>query len=160
MVNRLICILLLVFLIGDYTHGTETKSYSLDKLDWLVGHWQGEAFGGTIEEDWNPSSGGSMVGSFKLVVDNKVAFYEIMTITADSTGYNLKLKHFNADLTGWEEKNDVITFPYVSSSEKQIKFNGLEYKLQSDDTMKIVVGLKSNDNEHQVIIDCVRVNRR
>lgn len=156
MIKWFINILILVFLLHGYGHGEDSKSYSLDKLDWLVGHWSGEAFGGICEEIWSPASGESMVGTFKLTVDNNVSFYEFMTITSDSSGYNLRLKHFNSDLTGWEEKKDVITFSYISSSDNRITFDGLEYELQSDDTLKIVVNLKNNGTEHQVIINCYR----
>ena len=38
----------------------------------LIGSWTGTAFGGTLEEVWNPPSGGSMVGFFKLMHDGDV----------------------------------------------------------------------------------------
>jgi len=157
MIKRLVCISAVIILASSCLTGAESNPYSFDNLNWLVGHWQGEAFGGTIEEVWSPASGGSMVGWFKLVIDGEVSFYELMTITSDSTGYNMNLKHFNNDLTGWEEKNNVISFPYVSSSENRITFDGIDYQLQPDESLKITVDLKSDEKEHQVIIRCVKV---
>ena len=83
--------------------GGSEESISLDDLSWLVGRWVGKGFGGVCEEVWQPSSGGSMIGTFSLVVDGKAQFYELMTITMESGKPTMKLKHFNADLTGWEE---------------------------------------------------------
>jgi hypothetical protein len=132
----------------------------LNNLSWLVGHWQGEAFGGICEEVWTPATAGSMVGTFKLIKDDKVIFYEIETISADSAGFSLKLKHFNADLTGWEEKEEVIRFPLISASEDEIKFKGLSYRKVSDDSIRITLDIKDKDgNIRENVIDCKRLNR-
>lgn len=130
---------------------------TLDKLDWLVGRWVGEAFGGVCEEVWNPVVGGSMTGTFKLIVKGKVAFYEFMAITPGPTGPVLRLKHFNADLTGWEEKDKVIEFPFVSRSENEINFDGLTYRLKSADELYIAVMVKNEDEQiEKVEIICTR----
>jgi hypothetical protein len=101
-----------------------------------------------------------MVGTFKLIKDDKVIFYEIETISADSAGFSLKLKHFNADLTGWEEKEEVIRFPLISASEDEIKFKGLSYRKVSDDSIRITLDIKDKDgNIRENVIDCKRLNR-
>ena len=41
-------------------------------VEWIQGHWTGEALGGQVEEIWSPPLGDSMMGSFKLVHDGKV----------------------------------------------------------------------------------------
>jgi hypothetical protein len=131
--------------------------YSLDRLDWLVGKWRGEAFGGVMEEVWEAPSGGSMMGCFKLVTDNKIGFYEFMTVTVDSAGPVLKLKHFNADLTGWEEKDKVVTFPFVSLSENKIQFDGLSYERYAGDSLRIIVRLKdAKGAPSDVVLKCAR----
>ena len=138
----------------------EKTEITLDDIAWLAGRWQGEAFGGICEEAWEKPSGSSMVGTFKLIAEDKVKFYEIMTITPDSSGLTLKLKHFNADLTGWEEKDQVITFPFVEISENMIKFGGLSYQLISGDSLKITVDMKQSDGSvSQLVIDCRKIDR-
>lgn len=133
----------------------EKGKITLEDIFWLAGHWQGEGFGGICEEIWNKPSGSSMVGTFKLIVEGEVRFYEIMTITLDSTGPVLKIKHFNADLTGWEEKDKVITFPYVGASENMIEFDGLIYEKTAVDKLRITVSMKQSDGTiSEETIDC------
>ena len=62
----------------------ESPAADLSAVKWLSGHWRGQAFGGLIEEVWSPPVGGSMMGAFKLVVDSKVQFYEIETISEEN----------------------------------------------------------------------------
>jgi hypothetical protein len=138
-------------------NGGETvrDEYALDNLSWLVGHWEGEAFGGICEEVWQPPSGGSMVGTFKVIVNGEIGFYEIMIISSDSTGYTMNLKHFNSDLTGWEEKGEVISFPFVRAGKNQIVFDGLDYKKTGNDSIQIVVG-RREEGSQLTTIHCVR----
>lgn len=70
----------------------------------MEGHWKGEAFEGITEEIWTPPLGGSMLFSFKLVVEDKVVFYELGHIRQLGETLVFELKHFNDDLKGWEEK--------------------------------------------------------
>ena len=49
-----------------------TLAPKLENISWIAGHWKGEAFGGITEEIWSEPSGGSMMASFKLVVDDNV----------------------------------------------------------------------------------------
>jgi hypothetical protein len=39
-----------------------------------------------------------------------VAFCEFLTLVQQDATLQLKLKHFNADLTGWEDKERFVTF--------------------------------------------------
>jgi hypothetical protein len=131
---------------------------SVSDLSWMAGHWRGEAFGGVCEEVWSPEFGGSMVGTFKLVSDGKVNFYEIMTLTPDSTGPVLNVKHFNPDLTGWEEKEEVMNFSFVRAGEHEAIFSGLTYERIGDDSLRITVSVKGADGSaRQEIIDCARI---
>ncbi len=139
----------------DNMNNKDNKIVSFNDFEWLVGFWEGEAFGGNFEEVWSPASGGSMCGTFKLKINNSVSFYEIFTITIDSTGPVLKLKHFNADLTGWEEKDEVVTFPFISASDGELQFDGLIYRRTSDKTMQIILRIKNSDGKiTENIIDC------
>ncbi len=137
----------------------EEKIVSFDDFGWLVGFWEGEAFGGNFEEVWLPASGGSMCGTFKLMTNNNVNFYEIFTITIDSTGPVLRLKHFNADFTGWEEKDEIVTFPFISASDGELHFDGLIYRKRSEKTMQIILKIKNSDGKiTKNIIDCQKTN--
>ena len=101
---------------------------SLDDVSWIEGYWRGQAFGGEIEEVWTPPLGGSMSCVFKLVVNDVVNFYEIVTIMEIEETLVLKLKHFNTDLSGWEEKDVTVDFPLVKVEEDRVYFSGFTFE--------------------------------
>ena len=55
-----------------------------------------------------------MMGSFRMIENDTVNFYELMTITEQDESLILKLKHFSSDLKGWEEKDTTVDFPLVN----------------------------------------------
>jgi hypothetical protein len=112
--------------------GEAAPAATLEDVSWLVGDWLGTAFGNTFEEIWNPPSAGSMVGLFKLIGDEGVQFYELMLLTAENGTLSLKVKHFNADFTAWEEKGDFIDFRLVKLEPDAIHFSGLSFYKRDD----------------------------
>jgi hypothetical protein len=86
---------------------------SLSDISWLAGHWRGEGMGGIIEEVWSAPLAGSMMGSFKFVEDGKVKFYELELIIEENETLILRIKHFHANLKGWEEKDETVDFKLV-----------------------------------------------
>lgn len=55
-------------------------------LSWMSGVWSGEHDGGTIEEHWMLPSGKAMVGMARLVVGEKMAFWECLRIVERADG--------------------------------------------------------------------------
>lgn len=106
---------------------------TLDDASWLVGSWSGTAFGQRFEETWNPPSAGSMVGLFKLYGDDGVSLYEIMLITVEEGVLSLKVKHFNADFSAWEEKQDHVNFRIIKVEEDALHFGGLSFYRRGPD---------------------------
>jgi len=153
---------LLVLALGAYAddqaiadQAAARSSEPLSELAWLVGDWQGEGLGGACEEIWHAPSGGAMMGAFRMLMRGEVRFYEIMTIVPGSEGPSLRLKHFNPDLTGWEEKDEVVEFPFVSMGENMIQFDGLTYERITEDSLRITVSLSHGEGEQAPeIINC------
>ena len=107
---------------------------TLEEVAWLVGAWTGEAFGGTFEEVWNPASAGSMVGMFKVLGDDGVSFYELMLLVEEEGSLGLKVKHFAADFTAWETKEDYVHFRLVRVDPQAVHFSGLSfYRINEDE---------------------------
>lgn len=106
---------------------------TLANASWLAGSWSGEAFGDTFEEVWNPPSAGSMVGMFKLLKDDQVAFYELMLLVEEEESLSLKVRHVNPDFTAWEEKEHYVDFRFVKAGEDVIHFSGISFYRISDD---------------------------
>ena len=130
--------------------GTAGPPARVTDFAWLEGHWQAEALGGTVDEIWSSPAAGTMVGMFRLVKDDEVSFYEIFTITEEGSTALLRLKHFNADLTGWEEKNDTVDFPLVALEEGRASFDGLTYRRRGKDEMEVFLAMRTKDGVREV----------
>jgi hypothetical protein len=93
----------LILLSGSSVIRAQHATATLSDFAWLAGHWTGPGLAGAAEETWTGPAGGSMLGMYRLVREGKVVFYEILTLTEKDGSVVLRLKHFNPDLTGWEE---------------------------------------------------------
>lgn len=83
-----------------------------------------------------------MMGAFKLVVENQVQFYEIETISEVNDSLIFRLKHFNKDLTGWEEKDATVDFKLVKVTDNKVYFNGLTIERISEKEINIYVAIE------------------
>lgn len=130
--------------------------HAIEDFAWIVGHWTGEAMGGAFEETWNAPFGGTMMGMFKFVQDDKVGFYEILTIVEEDGNWLIRLKHFDKALVGWEEKDESMEFPLVSLSDTEAIFDGLKFLKIDDNTMHILVTTKRGDEVDVLKFVCKR----
>jgi hypothetical protein len=111
-------------------------------LAWLVGRWEGQGLGGTMDEVWSEPAGGAMVGYFRLVKDGKPVFYEIMTLLEVEDSVEMRLKHVNPDMTGWEEKNGYVTFRLVRQDATGAYFEGLTFRRVGADGIEGFIALR------------------
>ena len=131
--------------LGDKTSPQAT----LSNVAWITGSWEGEAFGGQVQEVWAPPLGDSMMCAFKLVVDGKVEFYELCQIREESGSHVLRLKHFNGDLKGWEEKDETVDFKLVKVEKDIVYFDGFTVERVSKDkiNMHVMIGEAGEESE-------------
>jgi len=87
------------------------------------------------------------MGSFKLVVNEIVQFYELCTITEENESLLLRIKHFDKDLKGWEEKDQSIEFPLVKIEKNKVYFDGLTFEKINEDELNIYVIFKDEGKE-------------
>ena len=125
--------------------GSDRPAASLDDLSWLVGSWEGDAFGGRAEEVWMPASGGSMMGTFKLSVNGKATIYEFFTLVPDGESLTLRLKHFDGDLIGWEERDEFVEFPLVRLEKDAVYFAGLTYRRVGETNLVVHVAVSQGE---------------
>ena len=111
---------------------------SIEDAAWLAGRWVGEGLGGTIEETWAPAAGGQMVGHFQLIRDGKPVFYEIMLLDRQPGGLRMRVKHFNADFTAWEDKAGWHSFEPVSAGPDELRFEGLTLRRSGNEATATV----------------------
>ena len=132
------------------SEGEERPSATLDDAAWMTGSWAGDAFGKRFEEHWNPPSAGTMVGLFKVFNDEGVSFYEIMLLSVDDGTLSLKVKHFNADFTAWEEKEKFVDFKLVKLEDNALHFGGLSFYRRDADNIDAYIVLRNGEeiSEH------------
>lgn len=157
-----ILIFLVVFFIGPYVQfaaaaelrtehtyqlaeGETPPQATLDDASWLVGSWEGTAFGQQFEEVWNPASANSMVGMFKLMDGDEVTFYELLLMTVEDGTLSLKVKHFGADFTAWEDKPDFVNFRLVKIEPDALHFSGISFYRRGDDGMNGYIVMRNAD---------------
>jgi len=121
---------------------------------WIEGAWEGDGFGGSSEEVWSgPSNDGMMMGSYRhFKADGSINFYEFLLL--DSTG--LKLKHFDKDLIGWEEKEKSLFFEMIEYTEDKIILKGLIFERVSDTEMKIYLKMNTKQGKRTEIFSMKR----
>jgi hypothetical protein len=119
---------------------------TLEAMRWLVGHWKGTGLGGVSEEIWSEPAGGVMMGMYRLVVNGKPSFYEFIHLAEENESLVMKLKHFNADLTAWEEKERFVTFPLVKLGANEAYFSGLTIR-RSVDRLQLFLALRDREGK-------------
>jgi hypothetical protein len=128
--------------------GTSRPKATIEDIAWLAGHWKGNALGGVSEEIWSPPQAKSMMGSYRLIKnDTLIVFYEIVTITEDGQSLTLKLKHFNKDLTGWEEKNEVREFKLVKKEKNKLWFEGMTFEMIDENSFQVYLAIQKKNGE-------------
>lgn len=105
----------------------EPAKATLADMDWLVRQWVGDGIGGApAMESWLPPTGQTMVGTFVQETDEGgIMFTEHLYLMEEEGSLVLRLKHFNADLTGWEERDGMLTFRLVAMEPCAAYFSGL-----------------------------------
>lgn len=117
----------------------------IESAAWLAGRWVGEGLGGELEETWAPAASAQMVGHFRLTRGGAVVFYEIMLLDVVDGGLRMRVKHFNPDFVGWEERDGWHAFEPVSVSAERLEFSGLSLRRVGEDALEIVISIRYAD---------------
>jgi hypothetical protein len=125
--------------------GEMPEPISADAFRWMVGSWRGKGLGGDCVETWSEPLAGSLVGSFLFAEGGKPIFSELFTISPLENSVTLKLKHFGADMVGWEEKEKFVEFKFVKRVGNRYHFDGLTYIDVSPTQMQAIVRMKRKD---------------
>ncbi len=117
----------------------------VDDMAWLAGHWTGTGLGGHCTETWSPVDNGVMLGTFRLVREGKPVFYEFLAVGMFDGRLAMRLKHFNADVTGWEQPEKFVEFKHTKTDGNVIEFEGLRFVRDGNDKVTIFLKLRSKD---------------
>jgi hypothetical protein len=134
---------------NTFRRGPESGAPSAVIADvaWLAGEWRGEGLGGAIDEGWSTPAGGAMVAWFRMAQRGEPVFYELMTIAEENGTLVLKVKHFNPDMSGWEQPEETVDFPLVMVEKDAVHFEGLSYRLTGADSITIHLAMQTGEGE-------------
>ena len=80
-----------------------------------------------------------MIGMYRLVHEGATTLYEFQLIEEEAGSLVLKVKHFDADLRAWEEKEDYVSFPLVKLTKSAVYFEGLTLIRVGEDQMQAFI---------------------
>ncbi len=127
--------------------GTNGAKADLKQFKFLEGAWAGSGLGAKCDEMWSAPAGNCMLGTFRMVQGDQLAFTEFCMLQKDKDGrVVLKLKHFNPNFDGWEKKDKFVSFPLIKVEKNAAYFGGLTYAIQPDGSMKVWVAMKQKDD--------------
>lgn len=134
--------------------GSTPPPASIHDLWWLDGLWQGTGIeGAPATESWLPPTGTTMVGTFiQQTAEGGILFSEHMQIMEEGGSLVLKLKHFNPDLTGWEDKDGMLTFRLLGAEFCAAYFSGLTLRCDGPDKLVVAVRMKSDAPEPKELL--------
>lgn len=151
-----LCTILVAALLAQTALGQQ-HAHSIEDFGFLQGYWQGTGFGGQSEEMWMPPVDGRMFGIFKQSQNSKLMFTEFMEIVAVDGSFILRLKHFNPDFTGWEEKGDSVIFRLSTLTDNNAVFGGLSYELVAPNALQVKLNMRNIDgNTVTEVFDFIR----
>lgn len=133
----------------SYQATVGSPNAKITDVSWLQGYWEGEIWGGRAEEVWSAPLADSMMASFKFAVDEQVNFYEIITLFEQDQSLVLRLKHFSAELKGWEEKDQYMEFKLVKLSKNVAYFDGYTYQLVSPNELHVFVVIEKQGTKQE-----------
>lgn len=142
MTNKPALFLLMFFIISINLHAQEVLSLdkeqsagsgSIQDLGWISGYWTGSGLGGDCEELWLPAKDNGMVGTFRFIMNGELIFSEYMNMVEEDGKLSLKIKHFNRDLTAWEEKEDWTVFKFIKTEGQTAYFSGITFHRDGDE---------------------------
>ncbi len=87
-----------------------------------------------------------MIGFYKLLGDEGVAFYELVLLVEEEGSLSLKVKHFSADFTSWEDKEDYVRFRFVKADDDAVHFSGLSFYRIDENTMHGYIVMRSGED--------------
>lgn len=133
--------------------GAASPPATLDQLAWLAGTWRGEGIAGPATEVYSSPEAGQIAGHFtQHGKDGGVFFYELMQIVPRDGSLVYRLRHFNADLTGWEDASrKAVEFPLVAIEGDRFHFDGMTLIRDGADAMTAWVKIRERDGSEKEI---------
>lgn len=123
-------------------------------IEWMQGDWVGDGFGGISYETWSPPIEGVMLGTYRHVSEGKNNFFELFTISQNDDGsFVMKLRHFNPDMTAWEDEKGHLIWPLKSHTDNSVTFGPCTYEMINADSMRITLIINNDEKQETEIFN-------
>lgn len=119
----------------------------LQPLRWLAGEWQGDGPTGRVEAFWLPPEAGTMAGVLRRIREGRIHGYALAVIAEQDGSLVLRLKRFDAQLTGRDSQEASPPRQLVDISEAEVSFEGVRVK-HSGAAMVVEFGRPGERPEH------------
>jgi hypothetical protein len=154
-----------ICLLTHYAHGAErytantlqlaagepSAPASLNDMSWLTGVWRGSGLGAYHEETWSVPRADVMMGMYRMIRDEVPVLFEFLLLRQTERSLVLQLKHFDSKFSGWEQRDQSATFPFVAQLGARMYFSGLTFERVGSDDLVIYVAIKEpNGSVHEV----------
>lgn len=131
----------------DFPVDAAAPPATLADMAFALGRWQGPGIEGhQAVENWLPPTGSTMVGTFIQTGESgHILFTEHMYLMEEDGSLVLRLKHFNPDLTGWEEKDAMTSFPLRAIAPCRADFAALTMRCDGENGLVVAVRMREAD---------------
>lgn len=94
-----------------------------------------------------------MVGTFvQADADGEIYFTEHLYLMQEEGTVVLRLKHFDGDLVGWEERDGMLTFRLIEMTDCAAYFRGLTFRCDGPDGLLVAVRMSGRDGSDSELI--------
>ncbi len=138
--------------------GGTSPPASINELAWLAGSWVGKGMGADVTETYSAPLGGRITGHFAMA-DGKdgVSFTEIVDYVPLRGSLAYRVRHFNPDMTGWEDKTGKpVIFPLVAVEKDRWFFDGMTVERTTPNALTMWVRITENGTTNEVPFRLVR----
>jgi Domain of unknown function (DUF6265) len=81
---------------------------TLADFAWLEGRWRGDWGPRVAEQVWMSPKAGLMLGTLRLVEDNKTLLIELFALLQKPGGVEFRFRHFTPELAPWEKSGATV----------------------------------------------------
>jgi hypothetical protein len=131
------------------TEGKVSPEASLADMDWFVGLWEGEVFGGVVEHRVMAAHDGNMPGLVRIraAETDIVSMYELSSFIETDGRVTYRNRHFGADLVAFQDPEDVVDRPLVAMTDGAAYFHGITFAKAGDDASVVAFILTDEAGE-------------
>ena len=131
--------------IGSTTLLGRGKQYTVEDLSWLSGHWVATHGDLRFDDVYSEPRNGSIMGMFRVVQDDVVRTYGIMSFSDTEDGVLYRYRRMTPDLAPLEKLGHVIERPLLRIKGKTAIFKDMRIELINRNKMHLSLELTHVD---------------